>query len=363
MIQPVISRIPLAPLGHLLGAVARNGGVSPRRLHILAAMVARYTLTEPLRLLERARLDGALDAAPLEAGPLFVLGHWRSGTSHLQALLSVDPRHTTTTLYRSLLSDISSVSEPWLKPPLGRLARRLGVRYSLQRMPLDFDLPAEGDIALCCQLSPCSYSWGHIFPRRFPDWLDRWVLDPSPEDAAAWLAAYDRFLRKVALAGGGRRVVMKSPGDTARLSRLAARYPGAQFVYIHRDPIAVFHSCRYLWQVIRREYSLHTLTDDEVDALILQTYPRLLGRYREQRERLAPGRLVEVAYEDLRDDPHAELERIYVALGLGPLPAATRAALAALPRRDAQQHTTPPDLERRIRAAWAIGFTERSAHA
>ena len=350
------SRRPFSPLWCLLTALRENGGVSPRRLHILAAMLSRYVLLEPLRLAERLRLDAILDASPLREDPIFVVGHWRSGTSHLQTLLGLDPALTTATLYRSLLSDISWLTVPWLKRPLNATARLLGVPFSLQRMPMDFDIPAEGDVGLLSQLSPNSYTWGHIFPRRLDDWLDRLIFDLSPAQTAAWLADYDRLMRKVSLADGGRRVVMKSPGDTARLSQLAAHYPSARFVAIHRDPIAVFHSSRYFWSVIRNEYSLHVLTDAEVDEIILRTYPRIMARYLQQRQTLAAGRLVEVTNAALRSDPVGTMRRVYSALQLGALPAAVVAALQALPVSQPRVYETPPALEARIRQAWGPYF-------
>lgn len=359
MARPVISRNPFSPLVTLLRAVAHNGGVSLLRVHILLLLTLRYTLLEPLRLLQRAQYDRLLDAHPLQQDPIFVLGHWRSGTSYLQKLLGQDPRFATSTLFHSLFSDISLVSKPWLPPILDRLSRWLRVPFSIQRRAvLQMDIPAEGDVGLLCQMSPHSYTWGHIFPRNFPQWRDRLVTDPTPQQAQDWLDALDRFMRQIAAAHPGRRVVMKSPGDTARLSWLAQRYPDARFVYIHRDPIAVFHSNRYLWQVIRREYSLQTISDAAVDEIILETYPRLLARYLEQRDAVSADRLVEVQYADLRDRPVAEMERIYATLHLGDVPPALKDTLSTSPRYRQQTYTTPPPLEARIREAWAVGFTE-----
>ena len=350
----MISRIPFASLVALLRLAIRNGGVHPFRLHVLAIMALRYTLFEPLRLAERWRFDRAIADHTLEQDPIFILGHWRSGTSYLQTLLSDDPRFATSTLYRSIFADISGVSESWLKPAMNAVARTLGLTFSLQRLPLNLDIPAEADVALCSQLNGCSYTWGHIFPKRFDQWMKEGVLEPDP----SWLDPYDLFIRKLSRASGGRRLVIKSPGDTARIALLASRYPKALFIYIHRDPIAVFHSNLYFWQVILREYSLHKLIDPEVEDIIIRTYPKVLQCYLDQRELIPESRRFELSYEALRDAPREEVARLYAHFELGEVPEMT----SNLPHYTPQRYISSDDLEKRLREKWAIGFTEWGRH-
>ncbi len=75
----------------------------------------RFTLFEPIRLAERLLYDRAIQRHEFSAPPVFVLGHWRSGTSYLQTLLYLDPQFTTSTIYRSLFSDGFVLTERWLK--------------------------------------------------------------------------------------------------------------------------------------------------------------------------------------------------------------------------------------------------------
>jgi hypothetical protein len=175
------------------------------------------------------------------------------------------------------------------------------------------------------------------------------VLEPSPETVVGWLDAYDRLQRKLSFAAGGKRVVLKSPGDTARLQALARRYPKAKFIYIHRDPVEVFHSNRYLWDVVLKEHGVQTLESEQVDAMIIEHYGRLLDSYTEQRSQVDSDRLVELRYEDLRDEPVATLEGIYAQLGLGEVPA--QAILDFVNNRGAytaQKYVTSPELRARL---------------
>lgn len=327
-------------------------------MHLFAAVIFRYIQLEPLRLAERLLFDRKISAHRLARDPIFVLGHWRSGTSYLQALLSQDPGFTTGTLYRCLFADTFCSTEQWLKPVLNGIARKLRIPFSLQRVPFDLDLPAEGDVALCTLLSPGSSAWGHIFPQHFEEWMERSVLRPQPGFAAGWLSDYDRFIRKLSWASGGMRVVVKSPGDTARVALLLSRYPGARFVYVHRDPREVFHSNQYLWDVIRREVSLQVLSDEQVNNVILRTYRSLLRSYLAQRSLVPAGQLVEARFEDLRSEPFAEMKRIYRELGLGEPPTALAQYLLEQEPYTPRAYDTSPEIERRLRDAWAFAYTE-----
>lgn len=349
----MISKWPYAPLFVLLWMTWKNGGVALRRILFWFGYVLRYIVLEPVRLVERVVYDRAIRSHEFPAPPLFVLGHWRSGTSYLQTLLYLDPRFTTSTIYRSLLPDVFYLTEGWLKPILGTVCRIFGVQYAIQRAPLDLDLPAEADLGLCCLSSRFSYTWGHVFPASFNQWMERLVFAPSDASRTGWLDAYDYFLRKLSYGAGGKVVVVKSPGDTARLTVLAERYPEAKFIYIHREPEDVFHSNRYLWDVILKDHGVQSLNKEQVDDLIVANYADLLSRYEEQRGALPRERLVEVRYATLREDPLTTLTEIYGQLGLGDVPMdEIRDFVQHKSTYKAQPYVTSPAVQERLSREW-----------
>src|SRR5215207_1921325 len=65
--------------------------VSPRYLPRAAAITWSSVTNSLVRWLEERRHGAAIDAAEVPA-PLFVLGHWRSGTTLLHDLLATDDR-------------------------------------------------------------------------------------------------------------------------------------------------------------------------------------------------------------------------------------------------------------------------------
>lgn len=355
----VIDRTPFAPVRRLLSMVRDNGGVDVRRLPVLLAYMLRYSLLEPFRLVEAYRCDRMIRDYSLAHPPVFILGYWRSGTSFLQALLRLDANLATSTLFRSLFADVYWSTESWLKPALNALCRVTSMDYALQRVRMDWDLPAEGDVALCSSFSAQSYTWGHLFPKSFCDWIRRLVWQPDVRSTNAWLEHYDYTLRKLSRSCDDKRLVVKSPGDTARMAHLLRKYPGASFIYIHRDPFAVFQSNRYLWNVVQRQVSLHTVSDEVITELIIDSYKRILSTYLAQRRNIPCSQLVEIRYEDLAAVPVATLDHVYRTLELGDVP--TRAVVDHLRSQklfQPQRYATPSELEARLRREWSFAFAE-----
>jgi len=83
---------------------------------------------------------------------------------------------------------------------------------------MDFDLPAELDLALCSMCSKNSYSWGHILPKSFSKRVDKQILLGDEQVANVWIEEYDYMIRKLSYWSKGRRVLVKSPGDTVTCS-------------------------------------------------------------------------------------------------------------------------------------------------
>src|SRR5678816_885369 len=75
--------------------------VSPRRLPRAMAITAQSAQNSAMKWIEDVRYGASVrDANVLP--PLFVLGHWRSGTTHLHNLLAVDDRFAFPNNYQAL---------------------------------------------------------------------------------------------------------------------------------------------------------------------------------------------------------------------------------------------------------------------
>lgn len=273
-----------------------------------AAITGNSLLNSLVRLWEEYRWSDAVERT-IVPPPLFVLGIWRSGTTHLHNLLAKDDRFAFPNTYQvfyphTLLSTEKQGSRvmQWFMPSTRVFDNVRG----------GVDQPQEDEFALvACGLS---YFLTMVFPRN-ADLYRRYfsLRDATAAEREAWKSAFLRFLQKLTLKYQ-RPLILKSPLHTSRIEVLLELFPEAKFVHIHRDPYTVFTSTRHTWGHVNGWWGLQKWDVD--DERILADYEDVYGAYFEQRSLIPPGNLCEVAYVDLDRDPLNELRRIYESLAL-----------------------------------------------
>jgi hypothetical protein len=281
----------------------------PRLLLLLTSSIA----SSPLRMLERIRYGRRIRAVKLPP-PIFVIGHWRSGTTHLHNLLSQDPDLGIVSMYQAMVPNCSLVSEPWLKPMLSAIVPS---KRPMDNMVWPVDAPQEEEIPLA-KLTPYSFYMRSLFPMESADLFRRYVLlDGSPPKIAREIASkYRRILQVATLRAGGKRLVLKNPVNTARIRLLLELFPDAKFVHAVRCPYEVFSSTVHLHARILPLTTLQQVPLTPSSPIILSIYEDMMQRFLDDRARIPPGNLVEVRYEDLERDPLGQLRRVYDTLGL-----------------------------------------------
>ncbi|MBI2479158.1 MAG: sulfotransferase [Planctomycetia bacterium] len=242
--------------------------------------------------------------------PVFVLGIWRSGTTHLHNLLSKDDRFAYPNSYEVLFPHTFLCTESW--------CARSFQSFTPATRPMDnvkngVDEPQEDEFALVA--SGLSFMLGMlVFPRSGKSYHRFLSLqDATPVEVERWKSSLMWFLRKLTLKHG-RPLILKSPGHTGRIKFLLEMFPDAKFVHIHRDPYAVFQSTEHTWRKVKAWWALQK---DEPDAdSIIRDYVEVFDAYFEQRRLISDGNWCEVAFAELERDPMGQLRRIYDQLNL-----------------------------------------------
>jgi len=349
------SRYPGAALLAWLQIVNSHGGISVRKLHHALPWLFRYVALEPSRIYESIRYDHRIEAHRLSEDPVFVLGHWRSGTSFLQELLSLDDRYATCSLFQSMFPECALSTRRWLPGLIDRFMSTFGIRYPIQDRPFRSTLPAEEEIAMLSMTNRTCSNWGQIFPTRMRQHVPG-ALEVQHDDDA-WLEEYRFVVNKLSVAHGGKRLVLKSPMNTARLPLLHAAYPGTALIHIHRHPLDVFAASRRLWNMILRQSALQQMSQEEIDQLVLDVYEAMMRRFLDDREKLRQVRLIDVRYESLKSDPVAVVGEIYSTLALGQPPTdAIRRFVRDTPAPSIKSRSIDPALEQRVRSQWDFAF-------
>ena len=310
MFHPLVG----ADLRTLCTVLCRNGGVAPGRAHVAAVALSTALLRLPFTAAESAALAWRLRRDPELPAPVFIVGHWRSGTTHL-----------ANTLSRSAAFGIlppMAVGLPWEALGFARLVAPLVQPFFPRNRLIDEialmpDLPQEDELALA-NMTPLSYYHGIYFPRTLDTNFDRGLFFDGCSEAQirAWGETLRRYVAKMTLHQGGRRLLIRNPVHSTRIPLLQALWPDAKFIHIYRNPYVVHASSRRMFATLLRELALQDGATADVDALVLRVYPRLMTRLLEDAATLPDESFAEVRFETFQQTPVQELERVFGELGL-----------------------------------------------
>jgi hypothetical protein len=263
--------------------------------------LATSMLVAPLGWWERLRIGAQIAAVRLDPAPVFIIGHWRSGTTHLHNLMSQDRAFGFLSMYEALVPECSQLCRRWLKPLLGRI---VPTSRMMDRMLWPMDAPQEDEIALAKMVPYSFYTW-FVFPLRAERVLDRHVLfNGAPPGAVdAFERSYRRLLQITALHCGRRRLLLKNPANTGRVRLLLRMFPDAKFIHIYRCPYDVYASTVHLYERLLRLLAMQEIPDGFEKEAALRIYEEVMRRFFEDRSLIPTGNLVEVCYEILEQDP------------------------------------------------------------
>jgi LPS sulfotransferase NodH len=309
-----------------------------------------------LTLLQELVFRRSLAESELHGPPVFVVGHWRSGTTLLHELLVKDERFSSPSTFQCFAPQHFLVSEwffrrfaNWLLPD----------KRPMDNMAAGWDRPQEDEFALLSLGMPSPYR-RIAFPNEGPVDMDYLDLDSVPvEDQTRWLTALRRFLLSVSSVTG-RPLIVKSPTHTGRIGQLAREFPDAKFIHITRDPRALFPSTCRLWQGLDDVQALQSPNNEGIEDYVVQCLRRMYSAHHAQRKTFDPHRVIDVRYEDLIRDPVGTLRQIYETLHLTDFDSAQAAIedWAQNEHRSYQtnQHSLSPEHEALIKNEWQEYF-------
>lgn len=287
--------------------------VSVAYWHRAAFITLASVMNSCCSLIERWRFDKAIERTELTQPPLFLLGHWRSGTTLLHYLLA---QHDT----QFNFANTYQVVNPRTFLTTEKAVKRFGSRLvpptrPMDNMQLSFNTPQEDEFAPLL-LTLCSPYLGISFPHHIDNYAKYLTFQGVPQHTIeAWQQAFVWFCKKLSL-HNPRSLLLKSPAHTARIRLLLEMFPDARFVHIHRDPYRVFQSQKHFfdtagWYTYLQAPDLSTMDDD-----ILQRYTTMYDAYFEDLALIAPDRFCEVRFDDLVADPVRQTQHIYEQLSL-----------------------------------------------
>jgi omega-hydroxy-beta-dihydromenaquinone-9 sulfotransferase len=293
----------------------------------------------------------------LKEPPVFIVGHWRSGTTYLHELMSLDDRFGSPTTYQCFAPMHFLLTEWFMTRFMFWLVPK---QRPMDNMAASWTAPQEDEFALLTLNAPTPY-FRMAFPNDPPPHMELLNMQGvSPRDQARFEETLLGFARLITF-HYGKRLLFKSPPHTGRLETLTRLFPGATFIHITRDPYAIFSSTRKLWESLDDVQGLQRPRHEHLDEYIYDCFERMYSGFEEQRSRLAASSVIDLKYEDLVQDPVGHVQELYERLGLGDFqPVREKLAADVAGKKDykTNRHELPQDLKEQIRQRWA-GYFER----
>jgi omega-hydroxy-beta-dihydromenaquinone-9 sulfotransferase len=290
--------------------------------------------------------------------PLFVLGHWRSGTTHLHYLLALDDHFACPNFYQVIYPHTFLSTEHWSS---GLTAFLLPEHRAYDNVRQDLKAPCEDEFAMCVWGFMTSYLTG-VFPRRAAHYEQFLSFRNAPPQAVErWKSSLRQFLQKLMMRHG-KPLILKSPSHTCRIKLLLQMFPEARFVHIHRNPFTVFQSTVHTYAAGLPFGRLQRTDEFDWTERVIRQYKEMYDVFFEERGLIPDCHLHEMGFEELEKDPVGEMRKLYEALNLPEfvkVEPALRTYLHSL--RDYRKNTFPKlasDVRRRIACEWARCFEE-----
>lgn len=289
--------------------------VSPGRYPAVASILVTASFNQLRKWIGLVVFEPKIRRIQIEPDPIFVIGHWRSGTTWLHQTMLADPGFAAPTMQSCFTPESFLVGRRVLEPLLRLI---FPTSRPMDNVGVGLEAPEEDEHALLLAgaftpyrelLLPCDTVAGSIIKTE----------DMPHEEAENWRRVWLGFLRRVQFVNPGKWLVLKSPAHTLRTAEILRLFPNARFIHIVRDPYRVFSSSRKSGVAMRASQALQTRIPGqaELDAKLLEGFEQFHATYHADMAGIPDSQLVTLTYEDLKADTVAAMRRIYDALDLG----------------------------------------------
>lgn len=309
------------PVNTLVGADWKTFTNMTRGQEIASNKRTKYYLTKSIcRLLSLAvpfqnrRFRKQLADKPLEHDPVFILGHWRSGTTFVHNVLSCDEHFGYCTTYQTVFPHFIMWGQGFFKPIMRWIMPSKRPTDNMELIP---DQPQEEEFALQ-NMCPYNYYNFWVFPKRMKEYANKYLTfdEATEEEKQTFRTAFQKLMRISLWNTKGTQFLSKNPPHTARVKEILEMYPNAKFIYLVRNPYTVFNSTHSFFTNTVKPLQLHCISEEEMDQNILDIYNLMDKHYQAQKVLIPEGNLIEVKFEDFEADALGVTENIYRTLNL-----------------------------------------------
>lgn len=270
-------------------------------------------LLQVLRPMEDRRYR-KLENEPLAMDPVFILGHWRSGTTFVHNVFACDKHFGYNTTYQTIFPNIMLFGQPFFKKCMHLLMPH---KRPTDNLELDVDLPQEEEFALA-NMMPYSYYNFWFLPNHTMEYCDRFLTfeKATPEEYKTYQDTFMKLIKISLLNTNGQQFLSKNPPHTAHIKMLLEIFPNAKFIYLMRNPYTVFESTYSFYTNTIQPLRVQNITNEQIEANFVEVYRKMYYAYEEQKRLIPEGNLFEMKFEDFEADSFGMTRDIYQKLDI-----------------------------------------------
>ena len=299
--------------GDWFGLLIRNRfRIHPFRLPTAFAITLFTAFNSILFQVQRLIYGRRIARTEIKPAPIFILGHWRSGTTFLHELMIRDKRFSFSNSLHCFAPS-HFLFTGWFFTHLGGFL--LPKQRPTDNMATGWLRPQEDEFGLLAMGASSPYL-RIAFPNHpAPDTCLLDMVDVPEKKLRKWKRTLKRFMQLLTFQSA-RRLVLKSPPHTGRLGLLKELFPDACFIHLVRSPYEVFPSTRRLWKSLDQVQGMQVPKHRELDDYVLSSLERMYDSFEAARELVPDNQIIDIRYEELVSDPIATLRSIYDHFGI-----------------------------------------------
>lgn len=299
--------------GHLFQLVRRNKvSFNTKTIFRLVFLFQSAVWSSFFSWIEQAKYSKALKSAKTPEDPIFIIGHWRTGSTFLHQLMHLDPGMCTPSLFEVAVPDSFLVSHPYYRP----IFKQVVSEYRpMDQVKIGMDEPQEDEYAIY-RITNYSPLENLVFPKSQVYFLNQATqFLPDENELDRWKKEIQRFYKKLFFRHS-KRIVSKNPFNSFRIKILYNMFPKARFIHIVRNPYDVIPSTIHMWTILGEQNSLNTQWTRPGFSEVVDFLKKLAETIETDQKYLPAGKLIEIRFEDLEKSPVDMLKEVYSKLDL-----------------------------------------------
>lgn len=310
----------IPPISTLIGSTIPNffrvlsmGHVAWKKIPILALTFIVVVISTPFQIYEYVYFRRKIKQYKFKRSPIFIIGHWRSGTTHLHNLLCKDTNHGFVTTYQGVFPN--NLKSKWIFKTF--MEMKIPKTRPSDNVKLSADFPQEEEFALGNMTDATFYHFFY-FPSLNDQLYEKFVrLNGISASAKNLLKKkYYELLVKAVFNTHKEQLIVKNPLNTGKINLLLEMFPDAKFIHIYRNPIITYLSTNRFYRSLLPATHLEDYKEAYISEKIIQNYKNLMNDYFETKHLIPEENLIEIKFEEFERNNLFHLKEIYDRFGL-----------------------------------------------